>query len=79
MGQHLLGLDMAESVLRPVVMRLGGRRVYIRTTMLRNRTEMERAVKRDFTGVQSGRGCAQAGFFGKGGVLDAVWGTICSQ
>lgn len=42
--------DMAQSVLRRVVKRLGGRRVYVRTTV-RNRAEIERAVRRDFTGV----------------------------
>lgn len=41
--------DMAQSVLRRVVKRLGGRRVYVRTTV-RNRSEMKRAVKRDFNG-----------------------------
>lgn len=41
--------DMTQSVLRRVVKRLGGRRVYVRTTV-RNRAEIERAVRRDFTG-----------------------------
>lgn len=42
--------DMAQSVLRRVVKRLGGRRVYVRTTV-RNRAEIGRAVVRDFNGV----------------------------
>jgi len=42
--------DMADSVLRRVVKRLGGQSVYVRTTV-RNRVEVEQAVKRDFNGV----------------------------
>lgn len=42
--------DMAQSVLRRVVKRLGGRRVYVRTTV-RNRAEIERAVRCDFNGA----------------------------
>lgn len=41
--------DMAQSVLRRVVKRLGGRRVYVRTTV-RSRAAVEQAVVRDFTG-----------------------------
>ncbi len=42
--------DMAQSVLRRVVKRLGGQRVYVRTTV-RSRAEIERAVVRDFNGA----------------------------
>ncbi len=42
--------DMVQSVLRRVVKRLGGRHVYVRTTV-RSRAAIERAVVRDFNGV----------------------------
>lgn len=44
--------DMAQSVLRRVVKRLGGRRVYVRTTV-RNRAEIERAVRHDSNGINN--------------------------
>lgn len=41
--------DMAQSVLRRVVKRLGGQSIYVRTTV-RNRAKIEQAVKHDFNG-----------------------------